>query len=50
MNDRNYAAMVGIKDALRDGRVRGFICESFATLEAIKKKDRAGYLAKRFRS
>lgn len=47
LNDPNHAAMVKIKDALRDSRVQGFICESFGSVEAIKKTDRAAFLAKK---
>lgn len=41
----DYAAMVKIKNAIRYSRIHGFICESFATIEAIRTKDRAAYAA-----
>jgi hypothetical protein len=40
-NRPNYHALVKIKDAIRSGRVRGFISEGFGTVESIKKQDRA---------
>lgn len=40
-NRPNYLALVKIKDAIRSGRVHGFISEGFATVESIKKQDRA---------
>ncbi len=36
-----------IKEALRDGRLHGFICETVGTLEAVTKPKRGDYLAKR---
>jgi hypothetical protein len=42
-NCSNYLALVKIKDAIRSGRVRGFISEGFATVESIKKQDRAQF-------
>ena len=39
--------LVEIDEALRDGRLHGFICEAAGTLEAIAKPKRADYLAKR---
>lgn len=36
-----------IKEAVQDGRVQGFICESTGTLEAIKKCERPAYFANR---
>jgi len=41
----NYAALARINNAIRSGLVRGFICESFGTLEAIKPTDRAKFHA-----
>jgi hypothetical protein len=41
----NYAALVSIKDALRTGKIEGYICESFATTEAIRKGERAKFHA-----
>jgi len=35
-----------IRKALADGRMTGFFCEAWATLLAVKKKDRADFLAK----
>jgi len=40
-NRPNYPALVKIKNAIRSGRVRGFISEGFGTVESIKKQDRA---------
>jgi hypothetical protein len=40
-NRHNCLALAKIKDAIRSGRVHGFISEGFATVEAIKKQDRA---------
>jgi len=45
LNSPNYAALVKINNAIRSGLVRGFICESFGTLEAIKKTERAKFHA-----
>ena len=39
----NHAAFVKINTAIRSGQVRGFLCESFATVEAIRKEDRAKF-------
>lgn len=39
----NYAAMVKINHAIRSGPVRGFLCESFGTIEFIKREDRARF-------
>lgn len=39
----NHAAFVKINTAIRSGQVRGFLCESFATLEAIPREDRARF-------
>ena len=41
VNRPNYLSLVTIKDAIRNGRVRGFISEGFGTIESIKKQDRA---------
>jgi len=40
----NYDSLVRLKDAIRDGQIRGFISEGFATVESIDKRDRAKYL------
>jgi hypothetical protein len=42
-NRPNHLALVKIKDAIRNGRVHGFISEGFATVESIKKQDRASF-------
>jgi hypothetical protein len=39
----NYAALVKINNAIRSGRVRGFLSESFGTIESIKREDRARF-------
>jgi hypothetical protein len=39
----NYDEFVRIKDAIRNGRIRGFISEGFATAESIGKRNRAKY-------
>jgi hypothetical protein len=39
----NYVALVKINGAVRCGRVRGFLCESFGTVESIKREDRARF-------
>jgi hypothetical protein len=41
----NRDALVKIKEAGRVGRIEGFICESFATTEAIRPGERAAYRA-----
>ena len=41
----NYAAFVKINNAIRNGLVRGFICESFGTVEAVKRAERAKFHA-----
>jgi hypothetical protein len=41
----NYVALVSIKAALQAGKIEGFICESFATTEAIRSGERAEYHA-----
>jgi len=41
--DSRYADFLKIERAVRDGRIRGFISETVATLEAIKKVDRVSY-------
>ena len=44
-NSPNYDSLVRIKDAIRSGPVRGFISEGFATVEAIRKRNRAKFHA-----
>lgn len=44
-NRPNHAALVKIKDAIRNGRIRGFISEGFGTAEAIQRKNRAKFHA-----
>jgi hypothetical protein len=39
----NYDEFVRIKSAIRNGRIRGFISEGFATAESIGKRNRAKY-------
>lgn len=39
----NYAALLKINRAILSGRVRGFLCESFGTIESIKREDRARF-------
>lgn len=46
-NDPEQPLMLEIRDAVRDGRAEGFISETVATLEAIRKGERASYLPKR---
>ena len=41
--DPNYICLRTIKEALRDGRLQSFICEVFATLEAISRGTRPTY-------
>ena len=41
--DPRYADFLKIQAAVRDGRIRGYISETVATLEGIKKTDRAAY-------
>ena len=41
----NHICLLRIKEALQDGRFQGYICETVATLEAIKKEKRAHYFA-----
>lgn len=43
LDSPNYAAFVKINTAIRSGQVRGFLCESFATVEAIRREDRAKF-------
>ena len=45
LNSPNYAAFVKINNAIRNGLVRGFICESFGTVEAVKRTERAKFHA-----
>ena len=43
INSSNYAALVKLKNAIRSGQVRGFLCESFGIIEAIRREDRAKF-------
>jgi hypothetical protein len=43
LNRPNYDSLVKIKNAIRSGQVRGFISEGFATVESIRKRDRASF-------
>ena len=43
IDEPNYQALVELKNAVRDGRIRGFISEAFATIEAIKRENRAKF-------
>src|SRR5271157_1631166 len=45
INSPNYLSLVKIKNAIQSGLVRGFISESFGTIEAIKKEKRAKFYA-----
>jgi hypothetical protein len=45
--DQDHACLAEIHAALLDGVIEGFICESIATLEAIKSDTRAPYFANR---
>jgi hypothetical protein len=45
VNCPNYLSLVKIKNAIRSGQLRGFISESFGTIEAIKKENRAKFYA-----
>jgi hypothetical protein len=44
---KNHSCLLKIKEALEDGRLKGFICETLGTLEAIKRSKRADYFANR---
>jgi hypothetical protein len=44
--DKAHSQLLKINEALRDGRVQGFICETVGTLEAISTDRRGDYLAK----
>lgn len=46
-NDPKIESFCLVHNAVRAGLISGFICETFATLEAIRKGDRAPYLRKR---
>lgn len=39
----NHAALVKLKNAIRSGQLRGFLCESFGIIEAIRREDRAKF-------
>ncbi len=43
--ERNSQLRV-LHQAVKDGRIIGFICESVATMEGVKKKDRTEFLSK----
>jgi hypothetical protein len=43
IGEPNYQALVELKNAVRDGRICGFISEAFATIEAIKRENRAKF-------
>jgi hypothetical protein len=43
LNRPNYAELVKINSSVRSGQVRGFLCESFGTIEAIRREDRAKF-------
>lgn len=45
MDRPNHSALLKINTAVQGGVVRGFICESFATQETIRRTDRASYHA-----
>ncbi|HEX3682196.1 MAG TPA: hypothetical protein VHU83_06605 [Bryobacteraceae bacterium] len=45
--DPNHANLLKINTALQDGRLKGFICESIGTLEAIHKPTRPEYFSNR---
>src|ERR1039458_8840529 len=45
LDSPKYDSLVRIKKAIRSGRVRGFISEGFATVEAISKRNRAKFHA-----
>jgi len=45
VNDANYLSLAKINKAIRCGHVRGFISEGFATVEAVRKKNRAKFHA-----
>ena len=42
-NSPNHDSLVRIKDAIRNGKIAGFISEGFATVESIGKRNRARY-------
>jgi hypothetical protein len=46
-DDPNVASLRIVHHAIREGRLSGFICETFATLEAIRKGTRGDYLHRR---
>jgi hypothetical protein len=45
LKNPDHVSMVKIKDALRSGRLQGFLCDTIGTVEAIAKSDRAAYRA-----
>ena len=45
--DPKFEALCAINKAISAGTLKGYISETFATLEAIRKGDRAGFLEKR---
>jgi hypothetical protein len=44
--DKNHSHLLNINEALRDGRIQSFICETVGTLEVISTDRRGDYLAK----
>jgi hypothetical protein len=44
---KNYPSLVALNSAARSGAIQGFICESFATIEAIAKGRRASFHAEK---
>jgi hypothetical protein len=46
-NSPEYASLLAVHEAVRSGRVSGFISETFATVEAIKRRVRFEYLEDR---
>jgi hypothetical protein len=45
VNSPNYLSLGKIKNAIRSGQVRGFISEGFATVEAVRRENRAKFHA-----
>jgi hypothetical protein len=48
-NSPEHANLQTVHEALRSGRISGFLSETFATVEAIKSKARFQYLVERGR-
>ena len=40
-----HRRLLAVNDAVKDGRVTGFICQSVATMEGVKRKDRPEFLS-----